>query len=111
LIGSAKNLSESRTKKIILSIHCKGDPIYVFPEMKLRSLVLNLNVHVSVSNLYIPVISVGDPDPEPDPEPDPDLQDPHVFGPPRSGSFSQRCGSGSGSGSFPFLINVLSGLK
>jgi hypothetical protein len=47
--------------------------------------------------------SVGDPDPEPDP------QDSHVFGPPGSGSISQRYWSGSGSGSFPFLINVLSG--
>jgi hypothetical protein len=37
---------------------------------------------------------VGDPDP-----------DPHVFGPP--GSVSQRYGSGS----FPLLIKVLSGLK
>jgi hypothetical protein len=44
--------------------------------------------------------SVGDPDPEPD-------LDTHVFGPPRSGSISQR----SGSGSFTFLIKVLSGLK
>jgi hypothetical protein len=44
--------------------------------------------------------SVGNPDPEPDP---------HVFGTPGSGSICQRCGSGSGS--FPFLINVLSGLK
>jgi hypothetical protein len=33
--------------------------------------------------------------------------DPHVFGPPGSGSISQRYGPGS----FPFLINVLSGLK
>jgi hypothetical protein len=56
-------------------------------------------------SLYIPVISVGDPDPEPDL----DLQDPHVFRPPGSGSIIQMCGSGSGS--FPFLINVLSGLK
>ncbi len=34
--------------------------------------------------------------------PDPDPPDPHVFGPPGygSGSFSQRCGSGSVSGSF-----------
>jgi hypothetical protein len=47
-------------------------------------------------------ISVGDPDPEPDP-------DPHVFGPPGSGYFSQRYGSRPGSGSFPFLINVLIG--
>ncbi len=38
--------------------------------------------------------SVGDPDP----------QDPHVFGPPGSGSNSQRYGSGS----FPFFIKVLS---
>jgi hypothetical protein len=36
---------------------------------------------------------------------DPDPQDLHVFGPP--GSISQRYGSGS----FPFLIDVLSGLK
>jgi hypothetical protein len=51
-------------------------------------------------------ISVGNLDPEPD-------TDPHVFGPPGSGSISQRYGSGSGarSGSFPFLIKVLSGLK
>ncbi len=45
--------------------------------------------------------SVGYPDPEPDP------QDLHVFGPPGYGSISQRYGSGS----IPFLINVLSGLK
>ncbi len=31
--------------------------------------------------------------------------DPHVFGPPGSGSISQRYGSGSGYGSFPYLIN------
>ncbi len=41
---------------------------------------------------------VGDPDP-----------DPHVFWPPGSGSISQRYGSGSGS--FPILIKMLSGLK
>ncbi len=44
--------------------------------------------HCKVSDLLIPCSNVGDPDP----------QDPHVFGPP-------------GSGSFPFLIDVLSGLK
>ncbi len=44
-------------------------------------------------------------------EPDPDPQDPHVFEPPGSGFISQRYGSGSGFGSFPFLINVLSRLK
>jgi hypothetical protein len=37
------------------------------------------------------VTSAGDPDPDTDP------QDSHVFWPPGSGSFSQRCGSGSGS--------------
>jgi hypothetical protein len=42
-----------------------------------------------------------------DPEPDPDPQDPHVFGPHGSGSISQRYESGS----FPFLIDVFSGLK
>ncbi len=41
--------------------------------------------------------SVGDPD------------DSHVLGPPGSGSVIQKYGSGSGS--FTFLIKVLSGLK
>ncbi len=45
--------------------------------------------------------SVGDPDPDP--------QDPHVFGPPVSGSSSQRYGSGSGP--FPFLILIFSFLR
>ncbi len=44
-------------------------------------------------------------------DPDADSQDPYVFGPPGSGSVSQRYGSESWSGSFPFLIKVLSGLK
>jgi hypothetical protein len=35
------------------------------------------------------------------------VEDPHVFGPPGSGFISQRYGSGS----FHFLINVLSKLK
>jgi hypothetical protein len=47
--------------------------------------------------LHLILISVGDPDP----------QDPHVFGALGSGSISQRYGPGS----FPFLINVLRGLK
>jgi hypothetical protein len=37
--------------------------------------------------------SVGDPEP-----------DPHVFGPPGYGSINQKYESGSGSGSFPFVI-------
>ncbi len=61
--------------------------------------------HPSMQALYLTVFlpglhvltgSVGDPDP-------------HVFGPPGSGTISQRYGSGSGS--IPFLIKVLSGLK
>jgi hypothetical protein len=48
--------------------------------------------------------SVGDPDPHVYRPPDPD---PHVFGPPGSGSIRERYGSGS----FPFLIKVLRGLK
>jgi|LakMenE01Jun11ns_1017448.scaffolds.fasta_scaffold8607414_1 hypothetical protein len=47
------------------------------------------------SNKYTQVSSVADPDPNPDPNPDPDPLDPHVFGPPGSGSISQRYGSGS----------------
>jgi hypothetical protein len=37
-------------------IHCTENPIYVFPEMKLRGLVPNSYIHVSVSGLYIPRI-------------------------------------------------------
>jgi hypothetical protein len=48
---------------------------------------------------YIFCCSVGDP------KPDPDQQDPHVFGPPAFGSGSIR--HRYGSGSLPFLINVL----
>jgi hypothetical protein len=40
-------------------LHCKEDPVYVFPEMKLRGLVPNFHVCVSVSDLYIP--SIGPP--------------------------------------------------
>jgi hypothetical protein len=36
--------------------HCKEDPIYVFPEMKLLRLVRNFHIRVSVRNLYIPTI-------------------------------------------------------
>ncbi len=38
-------------------MHCKGYPIYVFPEMKLRGLVPNFHIHVSLTDLYIPRIS------------------------------------------------------
>ncbi len=35
-------------------LHCKEDPIYVFPGMKLHGFVPNSYIHVSVSDLYIP---------------------------------------------------------
>ncbi len=35
-------------------LHCKEDPVYVFPEKKLHCLVLNFHIHVCVSDLYIP---------------------------------------------------------
>jgi len=38
-------------------VHCKEDPIYVFPQIKLRGIVPNFHIHVSVSDLYIPTIS------------------------------------------------------
>ncbi len=37
-------------------LHCKEDPNYVFPEMKLRGLIPNFHIHVSVSVLFIPTI-------------------------------------------------------
>jgi hypothetical protein len=40
-----------------------------------------------------------------DPNLDPDPPDPHVFGPPGSGSISHRYGSGSGSGSLSSCKN------
>jgi hypothetical protein len=36
--------------------HCKQDPIYEFPEMKLRGLVPKFHIHVSVIDLYVPTI-------------------------------------------------------
>ncbi len=36
------------------NVHCIKNPIYVFPEMKLRGLVPNSYIQESVSDLYIP---------------------------------------------------------
>ncbi len=36
--------------------HCKEDPIYLFPEMKIRGLIPNFHIHVSVNDLFIPRI-------------------------------------------------------
>jgi hypothetical protein len=38
--------------------HWKPDPIYVFPEMKLRALVPNFHIHVPMSDSYIPTIGL-----------------------------------------------------
>jgi hypothetical protein len=39
-------------------MHCTENPIYVFPEMKMRGHVPNSYTHVSVSDLYIPLIGL-----------------------------------------------------
>jgi hypothetical protein len=36
--------------------HCKEDPIYVFPEVKLRGLVPDFLIQAFVSDLYMPAI-------------------------------------------------------
>jgi hypothetical protein len=38
--------------------HGTKNPIYVFPEMKLRGFIPNSYNHVSVSNLYIPRVGL-----------------------------------------------------
>jgi hypothetical protein len=42
------------TEFCFLILHCKENPIYVFPEKKLRGLSPNFHIHVSVSDLYTP---------------------------------------------------------
>jgi hypothetical protein len=37
-------------------LHCKENPIYVFPGIKLRGLSHNFHIHISVSDLYSPTI-------------------------------------------------------
>ncbi len=38
---------------VTMTSHFNQNPINVFPEMKLRSLVPNFHIHVSVCDLYI----------------------------------------------------------
>ncbi len=38
------------------TMHCNENPIYVYPEKKLRALSPNVHLHVSVRDLYIPKI-------------------------------------------------------
>jgi hypothetical protein len=56
----------------------------------------NAVCYLDVPPPQIECVSPGGADPNPDPVP----PDPHVFGPPGSGSISQMCGSGIGSRSF-----------
>ncbi len=42
---------------IFETLHCKENPIYVFPEKKLGGLIHNFHIDVSVSDLYISTIS------------------------------------------------------
>ncbi len=42
----------------LVYLHYTENPIYVFPQMKLRSLVPNSYIHLSVSDLYIPRIGL-----------------------------------------------------
>ncbi len=44
---------EENLLKALGPLHCNGNTIYVFPEMKLCGLILNSYIHVSVSDLYI----------------------------------------------------------
>ncbi len=41
-----------------ITVHYTENPIYVFPEMKLRGLVPNSYDYVTVSDLYIPRIGL-----------------------------------------------------
>ncbi len=61
VIGRVRVLCSTATTKTFcrsafLYPHCREDPIYVFPEMKLLGLVPDSYIHVSVSDLYIPTI-------------------------------------------------------
>jgi len=44
---------------VIAPLHCKEDPIYLFPEIKLRGLVPGFHIHTSVSDLYF--LRIGPP--------------------------------------------------
>ncbi len=48
-----KVFSSSSSSLFFQPIHCIENPIYVFPEMKLRGLVTSSYTHVSVSDFYV----------------------------------------------------------
>ncbi len=41
---------------ISTTVYCNENPIYVFPEKKMRGLNRSFHIHVSVKDLYIPRI-------------------------------------------------------
>jgi hypothetical protein len=41
-----------------MPLHCKENPIYVFPEKELSGLSPNFHIHASLSDLYIPTIGL-----------------------------------------------------
>jgi hypothetical protein len=77
-------------------LFCSWEPQQTVHQLTYRK----INIYQIILSKNSLSTSVGDPDPR-------------VIGPPGSGSISQRYGSasGTGSGSFPFLIKVLSGLN
>jgi hypothetical protein len=50
------SLSNSGTEQTSHQLPCNENPIYVFPEKKLRGLSPNFHIHVSASNLFTPRI-------------------------------------------------------
>jgi hypothetical protein len=54
----SKNYIHTDLRYILIYVNCTENPIYVFPEMKLRGLVPSSFIHVSVSDLYIPRIDL-----------------------------------------------------
>ncbi len=43
---------------VISKTHFIENPIYVFPEIKLRGLVPYSNIHISMGDLYIPMVGL-----------------------------------------------------
>ncbi len=58
LSTEAAEVQGSLYERCLFIVHCKENPIYVFPEKKPRGLSSNFHIHVSVSNLYIPIIGL-----------------------------------------------------
>ncbi len=76
-------------------ISVRSTPLWEKGRIRIRAsknmLILWIQIPNTAFNYAFLSVSVADLDPNPDPDP----PDPHVFGPPGSGSTSQRYGSGS----------------